>query len=392
MKLEVAPKNPDQLVPTPIVHQTAFWGRVHDRLGFTTAAFDLAFRAPVLSLESASNPIGVANANAAASAAPHAEQGDFLVVSSPISADHDCAYVPFGPELSPDADSVGTFLERLSRELRPLLGPRCAFIRWDLPWTSVHAREADQFSEDGEWHGPPTDRLRELRMNFGTDDRNLWKAPRDMLPADTVLVDLAAAEDAILARMHHKTRYNIRLAERRGVVVSEGTAADLPGWYEIYLETMARHTIEPMPFAHFATMLDERAEGSASPVVPRLLLAHHEGRLLAGMLLALAPTRATYLYGGSTREHRELMAPSALQWAAIRLAKAHGCKDYDMLGAAPRTGAAHPLANVHRFKVGFGGQLVHREGCWDFPYDDKTYTGWRQFENARVLQRQIGRD
>lgn len=374
MKLEVAPKQTDHLIPTPIVHQTAFWGRVHRRLGFGTDAFDLA-------LLPATPP--------ANESAPVAARGDFLVMRTPLSDDAEYAYVPFGPEIAPDADAVGTFLERLSRELRPMLGPRCAFIRWDLPWTSVHARDVEDFSASGEWQGPPPNRLRELRMNFGTLDHNLWKAPRDLLPPDTVLIDLDAPEDALLARMHHKTRYNIRLAQRRGVVVSEGTAADLPAWYELYLQTMARNQIEPLPLSHFKTMLDERAEGSASPVLPRLLLARHEGQLLAGLILAIAPPRATYMYGASTREHRELMPSHALQWAALRFAKARGCKDYDMFGTAPRNGQPHPLAGVHRFKIGFGGRLVHREGCWDFPYQDKTYKAWRSWEESHLLQRSI---
>jgi len=377
VKLHVAPKTTDQLIPTPIVHQTAFWGRVHRRLGFGTDAFDVAFRPA---------------AHSEAAAPPAAEHGDFLVVRSPLSDEADYAYVPFGPEIEPDADSVGTFLERLSRELRPLLGSRCAFIRWDLPWTSVHARDREDDASRDAWQGPPPTHLRELRMNFGTLDHNLWKAPRDLLPPDTVLIDVDGTEDELLARMHHKTRYNIRLSQRRGVVVQEGTLADLPAWYELYVETMRRNLIEPLPIAHFRTMLEERAEGSASPVVTRMLLARHEGRLLAGMLLALAPSRATYLYGASTRTHRDLMASYAMQWAAIRLAKAHGCKDYDLFGAAPGNGNAHPLSGVHRFKIGFGGRLVHREGCWDFPYDETTYKGWRGMEEAHVLRRAIGRD
>ncbi|HVK86207.1 MAG TPA: peptidoglycan bridge formation glycyltransferase FemA/FemB family protein [Kofleriaceae bacterium] len=370
MKLQVVPKQTDHLVPTPIVHQTAFWGRVHRRMGFGTEAFDLALT-PGAAL---------------------AERGDFLVVRSPLSNDADCAYVPYGPEIAPDVDNFGTFLERLSEELRPLLGPNCVFIRWDLPWTSLHAREPEHFAEDGEWCGPPENRLREMRMNFGTADHNLWKAPRDLLPADTVLVDLDDAEDVLLARMHHKTRYNIRLAAKRGVVVEQGTLADLPAWYELYLETMARNGLDPMPLSQFETMLDERAEGSASPVITRLLLARYDRTLLAGMLLALAPERATYLYGASTNVHRDRMPSYALQWAAIQLAKAHGCRDYDMLGAAPRKETPHhPLAGVHRFKVGFGGRLVHREGCWDFPFVHDSYSAWRGFEEAQLLERTVTR-
>lgn len=367
MKLALAPKQTDHLVPTPIVHQTAFWGRVHRKLGFVADAFDV-------SVPSAGD-----------------RDGDFLVLRSHLTADTDYAYVPFGPELAPAPEDMGRFLERLSLELQPLLGSRCAFIRWDLPWEAVHARDAASFTTGGEWQGPPARELRELRMNIATDERNLWKTSRDLLPPDTVMIDLLASEETILSRMHHKTRYNVRLAERRGVVVTEGRLEDLREWYAIYLETTARHALAPMPFAHVETMLLERADDAASPVVTKLLLARHDGRLLAGMLLALAPTRATYLYGASSRSHRELMGSYALQWAAIRTAKGHGCHDYDLLGAAPRTGTDHPLAGVHRFKSGFGGSLVHREGCWDFPFDDALYQGWRAHEDVIIARRATGR-
>ena len=83
------------------------------------------------------------------------------------------------------------------------------------------------------------------------------------------------------------------------------------------------------------------------------------------------------------------MGSYALQWAAIRTAKAQGCRDYDLLGAAPRAGAAHPLAGVHRFKSGFGGRLLHREGAWDFPFDGATYSAWRYYEEAEIARRAV---
>jgi len=310
-------------------------------------------------------------------------------VRAPLSDGTQSAYVPFGPEVAPEPGDVGSFLERLSEELRPLLGTQCAFIRWDLPWMSLHARDPEDFAEDGQWHGPPPDRLREIRMNFGTADHNLRKAPRDLLPPDTMLVDLSGSEEAILARMHYKTRYNIRLSQRRGVVVQEGSVDDLPAWYEIYAETATRNRFEPMPLAHFQAMLDVSAERRGAPVAVRLLLARHEGRLLAGLLLAIAPERATYLYGASTHERRNLMASSAIQWAAIRLARAHHCRDYDLFGASPRGDSPHALAGVHRFKAGFGGAMLHREGCWDYPYDDAVYAEWRAWEEALVQRRGI---
>ncbi len=368
MQVNIAPKHTDELVPTAIVHQTAFWGRVSRRIGQAPEAFDLALRDSATAVTTA---------------------GDFLVLRVALAPDVECAYVPFGPEIAPDAERVGVFLEQLSRQLHPLLGSSCAFVRWDLPWTSIHARTPEDFTNENAWKGPPSAGARELRMNINTEDRNLWKSPRDLLPADTILVDLSASEDTLLARMHHKSRYNVRLAERRGVVVTEGTAADLPAWYEMYRETMARNQLAPLSLEHFVAVLEERGRGSASPVETRLLLARYRGRLLAGVLIALAPLRATYLYGASTSTDRHLMASSALQWEAMRVARAHGCIDYDMLGAAPRHDEAHPLAGVHRFKIGFGGHLVHREGCWDYPYHPHVYKGWRGWEQAQVAARAI---
>jgi hypothetical protein len=367
MQLSIAPKHTDELVPTAIVHQTAFWGRVSRRLGQATEAFDISVRR-------ASTVITT---------------GDFLVVRVALAPDVECAYVPFGPEVGPDAERVGPFLEQLSRQLQPMLGAQCAFIRWDLPWTSIHAREPEDFADGDTWKGPPSTSARELRMNINTEDRNLWKSPRDLLPADSIVVDLSADEDTLLARMHHKTRYNVRLAARRDVVMSEGTVADLPAWYELYMETMTRNNLAPLSREHFVAVLEERGRGSASPIETKLLLAHHRWQLLAGMFVALAPSRATYLYGASSSAHRHLMASSALQWEAMRVAKAHGCTEYDMLGAAPRHHEAHPLAGVHRFKIGFGGDLVHREGCWDYPYDQHVYKGWRGWEQAQVAARAI---
>lgn len=363
MHVTLEQKHTDELIPTAIVHQTAFWGRVSRRVGHTVDAYDIRDGS--------------------------ASGGDFLVLRVPLSADVECAYVPFGPELSPDAERVGPFLEQLSRQLRKQLGSRCAFVRWDLPWTSIHARTADSFTEVGAWKGPPSVHARQLRMNSNTEDRNLWKAVRDLLPSDSIVVDLTANEETLLARMHHKTRYNVRLATRRGVVVEEGSIADLPGWYEMYLETMARNQLPPLARAHFRAVLEERADGSASPARVRFLLARYGRHLLAGMLIALTRSRATYLYGASTTTHRHLMASAALQWEAMRVAKANGCTDYDMLGAAPRDNESHPLAGVHRFKIGFGGQLVHREGCWDYPYDERRYIDWRRWEQAQVAARAI---
>jgi len=337
MKIQAAPKDIDQLAPTAILQQTAFWARVQSRLGHAVHAFDLR--------AAASSP-GTAPQRA----------DDFLVVTRRLEDDIDMAYVPFGPERAPPEGASGVWLEQLSEAIAATVGPRCAFVRWDLPWRL------------------PDD----THMNFGSARRALRKAPTDYLPVSTLIVDLLGSEDELLARMHPRTRYRIRLAERHGVEVVEGTLTDLNEWYALHCETARRHGLSVAERERFAAVLRERADGTASPAHPRLLLARRGGALLAGMVLVGAGSRATYLYGASAREHRAAMGSYALQWAAMRLVRAEGYRDYDMFGVSPGDDPTHPLHGLYRFKIGFGGRLVHREGCWDFPLDAR-------YERLRAL-------
>ena len=361
MTIAVEPKRPARLVPTPILQQTAFWSRVKARAGWIPRAFDLFTSQP----------------------GPRGEVlGDILVICRPVGSDAQIAYVPFGPEPLPDDSARGPWLESISESLRPHLPESCIFVRYDLPWESPYAREEDRYDPDGSWLGNPDPRIRELRMNWGTERGSLRKAPTDVLPPDTVFVDLGPDEDGILARMRAKTRYNIRLAERRGVRVRTGTPEDLEAWYGLYLETAARNGIARHEFLHFRSVFSVplgAAEGAARPL---LLLAERNGELLAGMILTISGRRATYLYGASSGAGRTAMAAYALQMEAIRRAKAAGCREYDLFGVAPRPESCHPMYGLYRFKTGFGGGLFHRQGCWDYPFDQERYGQYQAREAA----------
>jgi len=366
MEIALQCKEIDRLVPTTIVQQTAFWGRVKHRLGLDVQAFDLQARVA---------PEGVPGC-----------QGDFLVLRRPLPGGGEMAYVPFGPELNPGEGVAGPFLEQLSWGIRRIAGPRCSFVRWDLPWESPYAQDPEHHDAAGRWLGPPPNWVRELRMNWGSATHGLRKAHGNMLPVSTMVVDLTAPEEELLRRMKPKTRYNVHLAAQRGVEVTVGGLADLPTWLALYEETATRHGLPHAPAELFEAVLSESGAGSSSPVTTRLLLARRRDEALAGMILARSGPRATFLYGASTRRQRDCMASYALQWAAMRLAKADGCRDYDLLGVSPRPDEEHPLLGLHRFKSGFGGQLVHREGCWDFPFDPEEYQRWQALQTARACQ------
>lgn len=364
MDVEIAPKNTDRIAPSPILQQTAFWGRLKKEHGRRTKAFDIV----------------CASGSSAFLQNGDAPARDMLVVLRPVSAEVQIAYVPFGPELLPDEERRGRWLEELSEKLRPHLPASCMMIRYDLPWESPWADDPSRYTEDNCWLGAPKTRVQEMRMNFDTRYWGLRKAPTDLLPPDTVLLDISCDRDRILKRMKAKTRYNIRLSNRKGVQVREGGISDLPAWYDIYRETAARHGMALNEPEYFESALQVRARRSDSPAKIHLLMAEAEGRPIAGILLAVSGKRATYLYGASSQEKRHLMAPYALQWEAICRARRAGCTEYDLFGVSPTSDPEHPMYGLYRFKTGFGGYLLHRQGCWDYPLDEDRYAVYRASE------------
>lgn len=360
MQATLQPKQTRHVVPTPYLQQTAYWSRLKQRQGSRTAAFDIL-------MDYDAGP-----------------DGDILVVLREIAPDFTMAYVPSGPELLPDQELRGPWLEDISEKMRPYLPDNCVFIRYDLPWRSPWADEPDRYADNARWMGPPKTRVQEMRMNFDTEHWNLRKSPTDMLPPDTVLVDLSEDRDRILARMKPKTRYNIGLSGRKGVQVRDAGLEGLPAWYALYRKTAGRHGMALNDLNYFRAALKVYDRDCRSPARIHMLLAEVSGRPVAGIILAISGSRATYLYGASSSgyEDRGYMASYALQWEAICRARESGCRDYDMFGVSPAPDPDHPMYGLYRFKTGFGGRLQHRQGCWDYPFDEARYDGYRAMELA----------
>ncbi|MGM0423572.1 MAG: lipid II:glycine glycyltransferase FemX [Thermodesulfobacteriota bacterium] len=356
MTVEIEPKSQKELFPSRFLQQTAFWGRLKQHLGCSSQAFDIY-------PGSGKKP-----------------KGDFLVLLRWIQERQCMAYVPFGPELLPDPERRGPWLEAVCEGLRPQLPEDCLFLRFDLPWYSPWTQDPERYSADNVWLGQPRTRVREMRMNFDTNYWNLRKACTDLLPTDTVILDLRQNLEEILAGMKPKTRYNIRLARRRKVQIREAGPEELPLWYSLYQETANRHGMLLDSLDYFRAVLGTSASDCASPGQVRLLLAELQGQPVAGILIALSGNRATYLYGASSAAQRDCMAPYALQWQAIQLAKEQGCLDYDLFGISPNPDPSHPMYGLYRFKTGFGGRIVHRQGCWDYPLDQERYELCRSSE------------
>ncbi len=204
-------------------------------------------------------------------------------------------------------------------------------------------------------------------------------------PQHTAIVDLAQTEDALLAAMHPKTRYNLRLAQKHGVAVRLGTGADFAAAWKIFAATATRDRFSLHARPYYETMLASLggplADGGRASA--HLVLAEHEGDLLAALLLLRFGDTATYLHGASGDAKRNLMAPYALHAETMRFAKAAGCTAYDLWGVAPDNAPAnHPWAGITRFKTGFGGRRVNMPGAGELPLRPFWYTLYRLIKSA----------
>lgn len=207
-------------------------------------------------------------------------------------------------------------------------------------------------------------------------------------PKATLVLDLTQDLDTLLRRQHSKTRYNIRLAARQGVRVRRGDLADIPAFARLMAETGSRDGFGIRSAAYYRDVLDLLGPHA------ELLLAEHEGDVLAGVLVAKFNREAIYLYGASGARKRNVMPNHALQWEAICRARAAGCTTYDFWAVPPALldrapvgteGDALPEAEEHergdlwgvyRFKRGFGGKLIGYSGAYDYVYSRPRYWLW----------------
>ncbi len=205
-------------------------------------------------------------------------------------------------------------------------------------------------------------------------------------PRRTVTVDLHGGEEDWLGRMKQKTRYNIHLAQRKGVVVRP--SGDLDEFQRLMEVTGRRDG-----FGVHAAGYYRRAYDLFSPDGRcALLAAEYEGRLLAAIMVFASGMRAWYFYGASSDEERNRMPTYLLQWEAMRWAARRGCTEYDLWGIpdvdeeqleGQFAGRADGLWGVYRFKRGFGGQVVRSIGAWDRVYQPAVYRFYRWWMKRR---------
>ena len=206
----------------------------------------------------------------------------------------------------------------------------------------------------------------------------------DINPRATTYLDLHKKEDELLSAMHQKTRYNIRLAEKKDVVLHQGKDVEI--LYDLLTVTGERDRFKLHGKIHYEKIV-------ASPLSSQLTVMLKE-KPIATALFASCGNTFTYVYGASDYEHRSLMAPYFLQWSAIKLAQERGFRWYDFFGIAPveivvgeyRYDENHQYAGVTRFKLGFGGTISEAPGTYDLLISSARY---RMYGLLRKIRRKF---
>ncbi len=192
---------------------------------------------------------------------------------------------------------------------------------------------------------------------------------RAVQPARTIVLDITPDEATLLAQMKEKWRYNVRLAARKGVTVRVAeTIEDVQAWYRLLETTGERDQFGIHTLSYYIQVWRMFTPCNQA----RLLLAEHNGQLLAGIFVSVYARQGIYLYGASSNEQRQLMPNYLLQWEAIRWAKSCGATSYDFWGIPETDDENEAMAGVYRFKSGWGGRVVQFLGNYEYVYRPLT--------------------
>ena len=340
--------------PEAHLMQTSAWGELKSAFGWDAAYFVLEDR------ESTTSSLGA------------------LVLFRRLPMGLTLAYIPKGPVGSGETGGEFPAWEALWPEVDALCRKRKAVflkVEPDLWETSDISRIPDYTSDS---HPPIASRF--SATGFRLSEQNIQ-------PSRTILVDLTGDEEDVLARMKQKTRYNIRLALKKGVVTY--SSSELDSFYQLMLVTGKRDTFGVHSLEYYRKafeLFQPRSECA-------LMMAAYQGEPIAGIMVFAHGKRAWYFYGASSDEHRERMSTYLLQWEGMRWARARGCNSYDLWGvpdAEESTLEEHfphrseGLWGVYRFKRGFGGQLRRSVGSFDRVYYPILYAFYRWWIGNRT--------
>ena len=215
----------------------------------------------------------------------------------------------------------------------------------------------------------------EFNLNVRPDYKELFQsqnwieASEQIQFKNTIIIPLDKPGDQILMQMKQKTRYNIRLSEKKGVKVRIGDQSDLVKLYNLYAETAMRDNFVIRSQEYYLRVWSKFIEaGYCEPII-----AEFEGVILAAVIIYFFSDKAYYVYGMSSEKNRNLMATYLLQWKSILRAKEKKCKYYDFWGAPEEISESDRMWGVYKFKIGFGGIFIRTIGAWDYPTNKFGY-------------------
>lgn len=319
-----------------------------------------------------------------------AENGNILGVAQCIFTQHGLGVSSFALYRGPIIDqslSPNTFQEcfhkLMSRVVEVGRECRATYIHWE-PTFAQNSPEAVMAKGLGGWVSVGSSQPRDSLLLRLVDTTPLRPPP-------TVGGGLGGGTEGMLSRMHEKTRYNIRLAERKGVRVEHGTSPEfIENFLRLSYITAKREKIHIHSDAYYRKMIEVLGEKGMvgvwvaflglTPAAPSPFAeSNGEGvggedrqALAVNIVISFGDTM-TYVHGASSNENRNLMAPHLLQWKQIEWAVEQGRKWYDFWGIAPNDDPKHPWAGITRFKRGFGGEEQHYDPARDLPIAKVRY-------------------
>ncbi len=303
------------------------------------------------------------------------------------------AYLPEGPVIDWDTEDLGAWLTPLTAHLRERgafavrIGPPVVTARWTAAQVkegiadpAVHRLGEVPPHERGVTGARVVSQLRALGWREqGSEGGFAAGQPRYNFQIPLVDDDGKPRSEAdVLAGMNQLWRRNIKKADKAGVVVTRGSAADdLAAFHALYVHTAGRDGFTPRPLAYFTTMV--HALSAEDPGRITVWLAHHEGDLVAATIAIRVGTHAWYSYGASSTEKRDVRGSNAVQWAMIRDALDAGAEVYDLRGITDTLDADDPHVGLIQFKVGTGGEAVAYAGEWDLPLNKLLYKAFELY-------------
>ncbi|MBZ4688092.1 MAG: hypothetical protein PWQ96_1191 [Clostridia bacterium] len=219
--------------------------------------------------------------------------------------------------------------------------------------------------------------FRNLLQKQGFVSEGSGKNFEGIQPNFVMRLDITPSEEDLLKSFHSKTRYNIRLAKKRGVEIKEDCErSDLKPFYEILKITAERDKFLIRSYPYFETLWEELVEKRLA----KLFMAYYKGQPISGTMAFIMGDKAWYIYGASDNEHRKHMPNYLLQWHMILWAKSQGCTMYDFRGVSGDLSPENPLYGLYRFKKGFNPELVEFVGEYNYIYSPFYYRFWKTAE------------